>query len=92
MGGEKKKAGSAGGDQEKKKVDTTPIQEYDFFVRRDDGVVNETAPADHAVKRKAEERAHPFFSPTDVVMRKVAFDLSKDNLKGEAVNEILSVL
>ena len=80
MGGEKKRAGSAGGKQKKEKVNTTPIQEYDFFVMRDGGEADETVPADHSVKEKkksVETRAHPFFSPTDAGMRKVAFDLIK---------------
>lgn len=52
MGGEKKRTGSAGGKQKKEKVNTTPIQEYDFFVVRDGGEGDETVPADHSVKEK----------------------------------------
>jgi hypothetical protein len=52
MGGEKKRAGSAGGKQKKEKVNSVPIQEYDFFVMRDGGVVEETVPADLSVKEK----------------------------------------
>jgi hypothetical protein len=56
MEGEKKKAGSAGGTQKKKKVNATPIQEYDFFVMRDGGETDETVPADHSLKEKKSSR------------------------------------
>lgn len=56
MGGEKKKTGSAGGKQKKEKVNSAPIQEYDFFVMRDGGAVEETVPADHSVKEKKSSR------------------------------------
>ena len=56
MGGERKKAGSAGGNQKIKKVDTTPIQEYDFFVMRDSDEEDKTIPADQSVKEKKSNR------------------------------------
>jgi len=52
MEGEKKKAGLAGSKGKKEIVNSGPIQEYDFFVIRDGGDTEETAPVDHSVKAK----------------------------------------
>jgi hypothetical protein len=52
MEGEKKRAGLAGSKRKKQAVNSGPIQEYDFFVIREEGGTVETAPPDHSVKVK----------------------------------------
>ena len=42
----------AGSKGKKEIVKSVPIQEYDFFVTRDGGDTEKTAPADHSVKVK----------------------------------------
>ena len=55
MEGEKKKAGLAGSKEKKEIIKSVPIQEYDFFVTRDGGDTEKTAPADHSVKAKKKD-------------------------------------
>jgi hypothetical protein len=50
MEGERKRTGLTGSKGKKKIVNSAPIQEYDFFVTRDGGDIEETAPADQSVK------------------------------------------
>jgi hypothetical protein len=52
MEGEKKRAGLTGGKGKKEIVNSVPIQEYDFFVTRDGGDTEESAPTDQSVKVK----------------------------------------
>jgi hypothetical protein len=52
MEGENKRAGLVGSKAKKEIVNSVPIQEYDFFVTRDGGDIEETAPADQSVKVK----------------------------------------
>ncbi len=52
MGGEKKRAGSTGEKGKKESANSTPIQEYDFFVMRDGGEAEESSSADQSVKAK----------------------------------------
>ena len=66
MRGEKKRTGSAGGKQKKEKVNTTPIQEYDFFVMRDGGGADGAVPTDQLVKEKkkiSRKKSPSFFLP-----------------------------
>jgi hypothetical protein len=63
MEGEKKRAGLTGSKGKKEIDNSVPIQEYDFFVTRDGGNMEETAPADQSVevKKKARNKSTSFF-------------------------------